>query len=287
MHTQVLPTAPAAAPAASPAGTSGGASAGTGGAASRNGFRRWECNQLTIMPDLSQRKRNQPPKPRPNDPKEGDLWRSEKGFAGWVLHWTYKRSKVGAPRSSCIKVPFWRYDPTKYNELLEKFDSESAAAGTAASGTGAAGGSAAAAMGAAAGPPASATSPAAGGVACATGGDSGSELFKQDAFGSATGDAGSSAAGDPGPAASTSAISASDDEKEKMNELYRTLRDTRKLPRTQVTVNGPDRGKRGQLYYISGLPKAGYQLLVDGRSVQGPPRGWKRPHSIYVYKPSG
>merc|ERR1711934_931167 len=134
---------------------------------------------------------------------------SEKGSEGWVLHWRYERSKFLAPRSFCKKESFWRYDPTKYYELREKFDSESAAAGTAASG-----GSAAAAMGAAAGPPASATSPAAGGVACATGGDSGSELFKQDAFGSATADAGSSAAGDPGPAASTSAISASDDEKE-------------------------------------------------------------------------
>jgi len=124
------------------------ASTGTGGAASTMKFRIWEREQLTEMPQMSMKKKNEPPKPLPKDPKKGDVQRSKNGSKDWVLHWKYVRPERGAPRSTCRKEPFWRYDPEKYKALLETFHSESAAAEPAASGTGCAGGSAASGTGA-------------------------------------------------------------------------------------------------------------------------------------------
>lgn len=124
------------------------ASTGTGGAASEMTFRTWERKELTKMPYLSQKKKNEPPNPLPKDPKKGDVWRSVNGSEDWVLHWKYVRPERGAPRSTCRKQPFWRYDPEKYKALLETFHSESAAAVPAASGTGCAGGSAVSGTGA-------------------------------------------------------------------------------------------------------------------------------------------
>ena len=153
MNTQISAAAPAA------------ASTGTGGAASPSGFRAWESARLTKIPELTKKAREKLASSLPKDPNYKDICRSKKGRPGWVLYWKYQRRKIGAPRSLCENAPFWCYNPDMYKTLLEEFESTSAAAGTAASGTAGAGGTAASGTGAAASP----TSSSAGAGECSNG----------------------------------------------------------------------------------------------------------------------
>lgn len=238
------------------------ASTGTGGAASGNSFRVWESSQLTKNPELSKKQWKEPPKPLPKDPEVECLCRSKKGCEGWVLAWQYQRPKMGAPRSSCWKESFWRYDPVKYKELLEKFESESGEAGNAASGTGGAGSSAA---------------PGTGAGEYMRGGIFEPEPLVQEPLAPATGAASiaSPVAGD--------ALAVPD-----ANTLYNTLFRAGKLPKLKhATDHGPKQNRiKGRLYFIRGAPEKGFQLYIDRRALKRPClRGWNRPPSIYVWNP--
>lgn len=253
------------------------ASTGTGGAASGITFRVWESKQLTTNPELSKQQRNEPPKPLPKDPEVGYVCRSEKGRKDWVLEWKYQRSKIGAPRSLCRKESFWRYDPVKYKELLEKFKSESGEAGNAASSTGGAGSSAVSGTGAAT----SSTSSAAGAGEYMQGDTFDPEPSVQEPLAPATGAAGSTAACIASPVPGD-ALAVPD-----MNTLYHTLLSEDKLPKLKhATDHGPKKRKEGRLYYIKGEADEGFQLYIDRNALKPSHfRGWKRPPSIYIWNP--
>lgn len=250
------------------------ASTGTGAAASPSGFREWERRKLTEIPKLTKKTLKILPSSLPKDPKDGDIWRSNKCRVGWVLYWKYRPPKIVAPRSTCQKAPFWCYKPLRYNNLLAEFKSASAAAGTAASGTAGAGGTAASGTGAAVSP----TSSSAGAGEYSNGGNLELETFSQGSLPPANGAVGSTAA------SVASAASAGIDATTK----YQQLRAQGKLPRRgDATEHGPKKRVVGKNYYITGIPDDGFELVIKGEEIRAPHfRGWKMPHNIYTWKPS-
>jgi|SaaInlV_125m_DNA_1040241.scaffolds.fasta_scaffold27509_2 hypothetical protein len=243
------------------------ASTGTGGAACEKKFREWECAQLTEVPHLTLKKRNEQPKTLPKDPKVKDISRSWKSSENWVLYWYFKLPGKGAPRAVCRKEPFWCYDPVKYKELLEKFESESGEAGNAASGTGGAGSSAASGTGAG---------------EYMRGGTFDPEPQMQEPLAPATGAAGSTAASIARPVAGDALAVPH------ANTLYDTLRGEGKLPNLQdATDHGPEKNRiEGRFYFIRGTPDKGFQLYIDRTALKPfSPRGWTRPPSIYKWNP--
>ena len=265
MNTQISAAAPAA------------ASTGTGGAASPSGFRTWEKHRLTKIPELTKKEREKLPSSLPKDPTDGDICRSEQGHPGWVLSWTYKPSKRGAPRSTCQKAPFWCYKPVLYKKLVEEFESASAAAGTAASGTAGAGGTAASGTGAAASP----TGSSAGAGECSNGGSLDLETFSEGSLPPADGAVGSTAAS--AASAAASAASAAMD----ATTLYTQLQQENKLPRRRdATEHGPKKRHPGKYYFIKGMPDDGFQLVIESKNIKRLcPRGWTRPPNIYEWNP--
>jgi len=245
----------------------------TAGERSPSGFRAWEAGKLTEIPVLTKKMRETPATPLPKNPRIGDLWRSERTAVRWVLHWKYVRTKKWGPRSTCKKESVWCYDPTKYAELLEKFKSESAAAETAASGTGAA---------------ASPTRSSAGVGECSNGASLDLETFSQRPLLLANGAVGSTAASvaSPAPSAASAAMDAT--------TLYKRLRDAGRLPlRGSATEHGPKKKncQDERYYYISGKPHPWFELYISSEEIdarQAFPclRGWKRPPNIYKYNPS-
>lgn len=233
----------------------------------------WEKTLLTKIPELTKEEREKLPSPLPNDPEDGDIWRSEKGRPGWVLSWKYQPSKRGAPRSTCQKAPFWCYKPVLYKKLVEKFESASAAAGTAASGTAGAGGTAASGTGAAASP----TGSSAGAGECSNGGSLDLETFSEGSLPPADGAVGSTAAS--AARAAASAASAAMD----AVTLYNQLRQENKLPRRRdATEHGPKKRHPGKYYFIKGMPDDGFELVIESKNINRLcPRGWTRPPNIY------